>query len=230
MNILSTKKARIITTILSLLFLVFLVIADYLFYQQFFRHNYFREIWIENGAFIAFSLTIITLVWGDLDKELPNLVSFHPALYLMDCFKLMTGISVAFLNSIPTFLNKKVISPSQLEKLISNSQLEKLNKVSIKYDYFVSMLIYLILMLVTFIWFLFISPTMYFITLLAGAPSRLAMLAKDNEKVTILNTVDSESGITKDSILLTFVNKPVRLAQALTTGIFLIIKLVENVH
>ena len=63
----STKFTRFAATALSLLFLSSLVLLEYFIFQWFLDDPYLK-FWIDQGPMIAFSITLIGLVWSDLDK------------------------------------------------------------------------------------------------------------------------------------------------------------------
>jgi len=209
----SSRSSQLAVTALSLVFLSSLVLAEHFLFQQFLDRTYYN-FWIEHGPLIAFSLTLIGLVWSDLDKQNPDLVSIHPGLYLIACFLIMSGLFLAFTNSLPDRQ--------------SMADLRKTNQVStiyLFYDSFIGILFYVVLFFVAMVWFLCIAPALYFITLITGAPARLAMLNKSEQIPMVRSSTDSRGTTTSDSLILSFRDKPVTVTQALTAGFLTLVKL-----
>ncbi len=209
----SSKFTQFVTTVLVLIFLLSLVVLEYFLFQRFLDTTYIN-FWIKQGPLIAFSLTLVGLVWSDLDKQHPDLVSASPGFYLVACVTIMAGVFLAFRNSLP--------DKQTLEK-------HKTSWISIwllRYNIIIGLLIYIVLTAVTFVWLLGIAPTIYFLNLITGAPARLALLSEPDDDISLTRSSTNSEGIkTSESFFLSFMDKPVTLTAALTAGLLILIKL-----
>jgi len=208
----SSILSRIAAAVLPLVFLSFLVFLEFFLFQRFIDITYF-QFWIEQGPLIAFSLTLIGLVWNDLDKQHPDLVSAHPGYYLRACFVIMSGVFLSFTNSLPS------------RQSFADARANQISPVRLMFDSFLGILIYILLFLVAFVWLLGIAPTLYFITLITGAPARLAMLNKSEQISLVRSSTDPEGLKTSESFFLSFKDKPVTVTEALTAGFLMVVKL-----
>jgi len=208
----SPKIARFAVLVLSLAFFSSLIFLEHFLFQRFFGRSYFN-IWIEQGPWIVFSLTLIGLVWDDLDKQHPELVSAHPAYYLRTCLVIMSGVFLAFANSLPG------------KRSMANIRASQISTFRLLYDFFIGFLFYLLLVILAGVWFLCVAPSMYFMTLITGAPARLALLSKSEQISLEISQPDSKGAATSTSFFLSFSGKPVTMTEAITAGLLMLIQL-----
>jgi hypothetical protein len=199
----SSRSVRLLVTALALAVFASLVFVNHFLFERFLGHSYLA-FWLERGQLITLSLTLIALVWGDLDKHHPDLVSAHPALYLRTCFVIRAGFFLAIANSLPG-------SQSAAEPRAA-----RVSVVRLLYDTIVGLSFYVLLFLLAVVWFLSVIPAMYFTTLITGAPARLAMFSPPGQVKLVRSSIDSKA--TGDSFVLSFASKPVTASTALTAG------------
>ena len=208
----SPRSTRLVTTALSLVFLSSLVFIEYFLFQRFLGRNTYFKFWIEQGPLIALSFTLIGLVWRNLDKQHPDLVSAHPGFYLVACFQIMSGLFLAFFNSLPG------------RQSMAELRTYEISTICLLYDSFVGLIFYALLSLVAVVWILCVVPTMYFVTLITGAPARLAMLSKSDQIRMVRSSKDSEGTTTNEWFVLSFRDMPVTVTEALTAGLLTLVK------
>ncbi len=203
---------RFVVSALSLLFLILLVVLEYFLFEQFFDYTYF-QFWIERGPLIAFSATLIGLVWSDLDKQHPDLISAHPGYFLRTCFIIMSGVFLAFANTFPQKRSGEKIDT------------EEVSSFRLLYDNVVTLIIYLILSIVAAVWMICFAPTLYFVNLITGAPARLSLLSKADQIQLVRSSNEPDGTTVDESFILSFAKNPVTVTQALTAGLLTLIRL-----
>jgi hypothetical protein len=208
----SPRSTQLLTAALSFAFLSVLVLTEYLLFQRFLGRNTYASFWIEQGPLIAFSFTLIGLVWRNIDKQHPDLVSAHPGFYLAACSLIMSGVFLAFRNSLPA------------RRSLRERRTGRVSAILLLCDTVMGLMIYALLTLVAFVWLLCIAPTMYFVTLVTGAPARLAMLSKSDQVQMVRSSKTPEGATANEWFVLSFGDIPITVTGALTAGLLTLLR------
>lgn len=113
--------------------------------------KYFEE-YVSAGPFIGLAQVAFAISWQALDKN-TDLVSAHPLKYVGACLKLVGLPFIAYGGHV---------------------KVNDYNRVN-PWDVIVSIPLIVLFVLASFAWLLLIAPLQYFLFLVCGAPSRLAM-------------------------------------------------------
>jgi len=207
----SPSGSRLLVASLALAFLILLVVGNHYFFA-FFQRSYL-ELWLEQGSLIVLTLMFVSLVWSDLDQQHPDLVSAHPGHYLRTCFVIVSGLFLAIANSLPAKGTQPRIGS------------QKPSFVRLIFDSIFGFILFFVVALTALAWLLIVAPAMYFLSLIVGAPARLAMLSGEPTAALVGSPVRTGQTVTCHSYALTFSNKPVTTTAAFTAVVLWFIKI-----
>src|SRR5688500_10794685 len=97
----SVARRKMYVGVIGIALLAAGVLGNHLLFEAWFDRSYLG-LWFEQGPLIALSMTFISLVWDDLDQQVPELISAHPAKFLIGCFMILSGLFLAMIISIPS--------------------------------------------------------------------------------------------------------------------------------
>lgn len=184
--------------------LPFLGLAGICLLNSFLFHKFLGRSWrgyldwyISAGPFIGLAQVAFAISWEALDKN-AGLVSSDPQKYIRACAKL-TGLPIFAFGGHFKAKNYNSVNP---------------------WDVMVALPLIMLFVLATFAWLLLIAPPQYFLFLVCGAPSRVALHSKyrvhaeldgTNLNYTELKPEDPEPKTGWDASMR---NKPVTMANA----------------
>ena len=226
------RSGPLVRALVGLLILLLLVVLDDLLVRQLLHRGYF-SLWRDHGPTITVTFTILSLVWTDLDNEHRDLVSAHPLRFVGACAAILQGFLVAMINSIPTgyfWAATPGLSIRETSRRWGWTWGSHIRVMLALVDALVAAGVLFILFLVALAWFLILAPGVYFLTLLTGAPARLALLTSAiHGPRHALGLDPSEEGQTaKRETLRTLSSRPVTLTAAITTLLFGVVRLVTQ--
>ena len=201
-------RRYILTTVLPFLGLALIcVILSFLSKLLGFGWPGYLKWYLNAGPIIGLAQVVFAVSWDGLDKN-TDLVSAHPLKYIGACLK-MVGLPLVALGG--------------------HLKTENQDRTNL-WDVMITKLFSLLFTMVAFAWLFLIAPLQYFLFLICGAPSRVALNSKyrlraelDNNN--ILDTVESEhsSAETESGWDASMRNKPVTIANAFGVAVLLII-------
>jgi len=139
---------------LALLIFCGLILLDIYLFRIAWNRNYL-DWYLRNGAQISWLLALLTLIWGDLNKNM-SLISARPLEYL-SAYAILLGV---VFGSLGTVFGKR---RSLEEKPVTSYR---------SIDILFSLLILVVFISVLLVWTIVIVPIQYFVFLLCGAPGR----------------------------------------------------------
>ncbi|HKR62030.1 MAG TPA: hypothetical protein VJS64_20245 [Pyrinomonadaceae bacterium] len=194
-------------------FLPFLALAGTCFLNSVLFRKVFAVGWkgyfdwyIRTGPFIELAVVVFGVAWESLDKN-TGLVSANPLAYIGSCLQLV---------GLP------------LDALGGHLQTKNYNRVN-PWDLIVATPLIAFFTLATIAWFIFVAPPQYFLFLVCGAPSRVALNSDYRLQAefdgNILKPLDLKPDETKpvkgwDASMR---NKPVTMANAFGAAVLFII-------
>ena len=150
------------TAIIGLALLGALAAIDTVAFRVAFDSSY-RDWYLRNGALIGIVFGFVTVAWGDLNR-LTGLVSAHPLEYFRSC---------TALGSLPSIALAASLRPSRTPT--SGAEHEARPRSMPVVDVLLDMLFCVGFVLAFVAWLVVVAPLQYLVTLVAGAPARVAL-------------------------------------------------------
>ena len=166
----------------------------------------YLEWYVATGPFIGLALIAFGAAWDGMDKNV-GLVSANPRTYIDACSKLA---------GLPIFA---------LGGHLRSKHRDGVNL----WDAFVGMPLIVVFMVASFAWLILIAPLQYFLFLVCGAPSRLALSsryllhAEVKDKKLIYTEMRPQDPNNKKAWEASMRDKPVTLANAFGTAVLFLI-------
>jgi hypothetical protein len=152
----NTPSKRLwIRVVLLLIGLISVCLINYWLFRRLFGSNYLRW-YVSAGPFIGLATAAFAAAWGKLDNN-TGLVSAIPLDYIGACLQ-TAGLPIVAFGGHPQ-------SKYQLRKVPG-------------WDHLFGLPLVLAFVIAALAWLLLIAPLQYFVFLICGAPSRMAMTSK----------------------------------------------------
>jgi len=217
-----SAERRRLPRVLYLGLILLLIALNWIAFRFFAHSNYF--LWyLKNGPIISLATGFLAPTWTKL-KARTGLISAHPAVYVGACSQIL-GVFLLSLVPASNGAPKKVKEVREIGD----------NKVTQLLDRVLYPPIVMIMWLLATIWVITIAPLGYFVTLIAGVPSRQALrgclssnlIWEDEGQVMIINPEEQQLSdpVTEK---LSFAQDPFAVTQALTSLILFVANLVYN--
>jgi hypothetical protein len=153
------KKFDLFDGLVLLAFIGLIILHRYLF-RHFWDLDYLGW-YLHNGAQISWLVALMTLIWGDLNKN-AMMISPRPLEYLVG-YSLLLGV---LFNSLAPIGRTQVVDQGPVTSYRAVDQI-------------ISTIVLIAFTILLFAWTVVIVPVQYFVFFLCGAPGRLMMYAKE---------------------------------------------------
>ena len=231
-----------ILTFCAINYFLFELIRDW--FPGVLKLNYF--LWfLNNGPLITIAFAIIGAIWDDININ-TNLIKTYPPLYIARCLRLIsifynvTGYLIKDTGDYLIDSGKKIEKEIEDKKLPADKIINDLKRRSASrgsiflFDTQIVLIINLLIVLIVTLWCLFVAPLMYFVNILAGAPSRMGPFLQTtrlvifknekNENSLELKQIEYSKEIPDNATEASFTRNPVTTTATLAAGIIWILQ------
>jgi hypothetical protein len=210
MNLSFSRKGKLHYAILYLLFFIGLGLLWQWLFRIAFKVNYVQQC-LDLGPSLFIFNALLAAIWSDFVDD-ADLISPNPPTFAAAWLFVAARISIAFANATRRAFFLREDAPPKWDRLREGITC--------------NIVLYVVLGLIC-VWLLFAIPFLYFVFLVSASPVRLSLQARDAVVVSDPELVLGEEGTQKEDRA-SFSEKPVASAFALSSLMFLALKLIVN--
>ena len=157
------SSTKIRNFLLSVLILALWIWGLNWLFSRYAGESYF--IWyIKNGTVISSATAFLALIWGKLDQEQKDLLTWHPLLFLGTC-----GILAGVLyQALASTIGRRAGGDNF-------SYFDSLDRAAVQWDDVLALVTSVLMAIAVFGWLVVVAPLFYVLTLVTGAPARREM-------------------------------------------------------